>query len=94
MMKTETMKQNRIEIRVDGETKKLIEKAARILGESISAYVVRHSLEAAMQDIREHETLELTGKDGELFYSLITNPPKPNDRLVELMHYDSQEQGD
>ena len=94
MMKMDTTKQNRIEIRVDGETKKLIEKAAQILGESISAYVVRHSLKAAMQDIREHETLELTGKDGELFYSLITNPPKPSNSLAELMHYDSREQGD
>ncbi len=85
MLKTKTTKQDRIEIRVDKNNKNLIEKAAQLLGESTSSYVLRHSLRAAIHDIGEQETLVLTGKDKELFYSLITNPPKPNKNLVNLM---------
>ena len=85
MIKTNTTKQNRIEIRVDKNNKNLIEKAAQLLGESTSSYVLHHSFRAAIQDIGQHETLVLTGKDKELFYSLITNPPKPNKNLVNLI---------
>ena len=86
MIKTKTTKQTRIEIRVNRENKNLIEKAAQFVGESTSSYMLRHSLKAAIGDVKEHETLILTGNDRELFHSLITSPLKPNKNLVNLMN--------
>ena len=44
-----------------------------------------------MQDIKEHETLVLSGRDSQVFYSLVANPPEPNRNLVNLMKDHSQE---
>ena len=77
-------KTSRIELRTDIESKKLIEKAARLKGQTISAYILSQSIAAAQKEIEHLETITLADEGRDLFYSLITNPPAPNKALKKL----------
>ncbi len=82
-------KSSRIEIRTDEETKRLIEKAASYTGKTISSYILSESLSSAKKDIEQMESIFLGDEDRDVFYSLITNPPAPNEALKNLFNSDS-----
>lgn len=82
-------KTSRIEIRANEEAKNLIEKAASITGKTISAYMLNKALASAKKDIEQMESISLGNKDRDMFYSLITNPPSPNEALKNLFNSDS-----
>lgn len=82
-------KSSRIEIRTQPEIKRIIEKAAAINGETISSYILRLSLSSAKRDIEQGETLILGNKDSDIFFSLVSDPPEPNEALRKLMKSDS-----
>ena len=82
-------KSSRIEIRTNPEIKQIIEKAAGIKGETISAYILNLSLSSARKDIEQMESITVGNKDRDMFYSLIVNPPAPNKALKNLMQSDS-----
>jgi len=84
-------KTNRIDLRVNQEQKDLLEMAASIKGISLSAYLLANCLEIAQADIAKHQKLVLSDRDRDLFLSLIVNPPKPNQDLVEAMEEFQQE---
>ena len=84
-------KTNRIDLRVSKEQKELLETAASIKGISLSAYLLANCLEIAKADIAKHQKLVLSDRDRDLFLSLIANPPKPNQDLVEAMKEFQQE---
>ena len=48
-------------------------------------------MEIAKADIAKHQKLVLSNRDRDLFLSLIANPPKPNQDLVEAMQEFQQE---
>ena len=48
-------------------------------------------LEIAKADIAKHQKLVLSDRDRDLFLSLIANPPKPKQDLVEAMQEFQQE---
>lgn len=74
-------KKDRIQIRIDLNAKKTIERAAHYSRKSISEFVISQSLAAAEELIREHENITLSGADWELFYNMLVKPPKPNETL-------------
>lgn len=82
-------KASRIEIRANEEAKKLIEKAASITGKTISAYMLNNALASAKKDIEQLESITLGNKDRDMFYSLLVNPPAPNEALKKLFNSDS-----
>lgn len=82
-------KASRIEIRTDEEVKKLIEKAASITGNTISAYMLNNALASAKKDIEQMESISLDNNDRDMFYSLLTNPPAPNEALKNLFDSES-----
>ncbi|MBB6480881.1 DUF1778 domain-containing protein [Spirochaeta isovalerica] len=82
-------KASRIEIRANEEAKNLIEKAASITGKTISAYMLNNALASAKKDIEQMESISLGNKDRDMFYSLISNPPAPNEALKKLFNSDS-----
>ncbi len=82
-------KSSRIEIRTNPEIKQIIEKAAGIKGETISAYILGKSLSSARKDIEQMESITVGNNDRDMFYSLLTNPPAPNKALKNLMQSDS-----
>ena len=84
-------KSSRIEIRTNEETKQLIEKAAGITGKTISSYILSKSLSSAKKDIEQMESIIVGNKDRNMFYSLITNPPAPNEALKKLFNSNSSQ---
>lgn len=80
-MATETVKQERMHIRIDALSKQKLEKAAAYANRSLSEFVLRQALHGADEVIHEHETLTLNEADWELFLNALENPPKPNARL-------------
>ncbi len=75
------IKKDRMQIRIDSHTKKIIERAAGYSHKSISEFVISHSLAAAERLLEEHEKITLSDADWEVFYDALANPPKPNKAL-------------
>lgn len=78
-------KEERIDIRVDDETKELIEKAASIAGMTVSSFTLYMTLHAAKEKILEHGRLSLSNADRDLFIDTVLNPPKANKALRKAM---------
>jgi uncharacterized protein (DUF1778 family) len=74
-------KKERLEARVSAEQKELFMRAAALQGGTLTEFVVRSLQEAASRTIREHEIMELTAQDREVFIETLLNPPGPNERL-------------
>ena len=79
----EAIKQERIHIRLDADTKTRLEKAARFVHKSLSEFVLSHALDSANTVIEEHEKINLTQKDWHIFLDALDNPPAPNNKLKE-----------
>ncbi len=77
-------KDERLEIRVKPNDKKVLEEAASSCGISLSSFVTLHSLKAAKEELESNQIV-LSKKDAELLGSLIQNPPKPNAALKTLL---------
>lgn len=81
MSETPIAKDSRIDLRVTGEQKALLEQAASIKGVSLSAYTLLHLLPLAQQDIKNQEKLTLSNRDRDLFLSALENPPMLKGKL-------------
>jgi uncharacterized protein (DUF1778 family) len=81
MTNAETIKQQRMHIRLDSLSKQKLERAAAYVHKSLSEFVLGQALHAADEVIYEHETLTLTQADCDVFLDALENPPKPNAKL-------------
>ncbi len=81
MPTTETIKQERMHIRLDTLSKQKLEKAASYSHKKLSEFVLSQSLAAAETIIIEHEQLTLSNHDWELFLDALENPPTKNTKL-------------
>ncbi len=71
-------KQQRLEVRVTRAQKRLIERAARLRGTSLTDFVVSSTQQAATATINAHESLTLRDEAREVFVNTLLNPPAPN----------------
>ena len=83
MATTETVKQERMHIRLDTLSKQKLERAAAYTHKSLSEFVLGQALYAADEVIHEHETLTLNEDDWEVFLDALDNPPKPSAKLKQ-----------
>jgi uncharacterized protein (DUF1778 family) len=73
----------RLEARITGEQKKLIDLAAAYQGRSVSDFVVQTVQQAAIAVVQEHETMRLSRQQSEAFVKALLEPSKPNEALQE-----------
>lgn len=88
LAKTERRTPSRVErlgFRVDEETKKLIERAARLSRRKVSDFCVTVLADTARRTIAEHETLTLSASDRKAFFEALINPPEPSARLARAL---------
>lgn len=78
-------KKSRVDLRLESMNKALLENAAQLTGQSLSSFILEASLREARKTIQEHEVIELTRRDWEIFQNLILNPPPPNEKLKSEM---------
>ncbi len=83
MAKTEKM--DRIDLRVTRDQKQVLARAAVLSGLSMSSFLLAKELYEAKKIVSKSESIVLSDRDRDMFYSLLQNPPKPNKNLVKLM---------
>jgi len=85
MPTSETIKQERMHIRLDTLSKQKLEKAANYSHKKLSEFVLSQSLAAAETIITEHEQLTLSEPDWNLFLDALENPPAKNAKLTDAL---------
>ena len=85
MTHSATSRSERINLRLDADAKRRIERAASFEGRSVSSFVLDSALSSADKAIREHERMVLSKRDAEVFFDAILNPPRPNEALREAL---------
>jgi uncharacterized protein (DUF1778 family) len=90
MPTTAIRKVERIEARVNAETKALCQEAANLEGRSLTDFIVASALESARRVIRERELLDLSRRDRKALVASLLNPPAPNRRLRDAARYYDQ----
>jgi uncharacterized protein (DUF1778 family) len=81
-MNMSTLQQTaRLDIRLDPERKGLIEQAARLFGQSVSAFTVSSAVREAHRVVEQFGSLTLSDADRTAFLEALDSPPKANARL-------------
>lgn len=75
----------RINLRTSAEAKAMIERAAALMGTTVSSFMLQNAYESARRIVSENATLFLTQRDFEAFVASIDNPPRPKAALRKLM---------
>jgi uncharacterized protein (DUF1778 family) len=73
----------RITARVSGRARVTLEQAARLLGSTVSQFLVQTAYEEAQRVIELESVIRLSQKDAWKVLVLADNPPKPKKRLKE-----------
>ena len=81
MARTSGLKRDRMHLRVDAVTKRMLERAAAYEQTSISDFVLANAVQAATRVIEMREQAPLAAADWDVFYDALINPPEPNERL-------------
>jgi len=71
----------RIDLRTSSEIKELIVRAASTAGVSLSAFLIASAQERAKQILAESETLTLSPRDWDAFFTALDNTDKPRPKL-------------
>lgn len=75
----------RINLRTSPEAKALIERAAMLMGTTVSAFMLQNAYEAARRVVADNDTLLLSQKAFEEFVTHCEKPTKPTKALQRLM---------
>ncbi len=76
-----TVNNERITARVNEHIKATLTTAADLTGATLNQFLVQSALEKAEQIIEKDKLIQLSQQDTQLFFKLLDNPPKPNDKL-------------
>ena len=80
-----TNESSRINLRTSADAKAMIERAAALMGTTVSGFMLQNAYEAARRIVADNDTLMLSQRDFEAFVAACENPPPPNPALLELM---------
>lgn len=75
-------KSERIAVRVTPAIKKRIERAAGLVGRSVSDFATEALQERADTVIHDHFVLELSDRDMDALLAALENPPPPNEAML------------
>lgn len=87
------VRSSRLGFRVDVQTKKLVERAAALERRSLTDFCISALTEATQATISRHETLLLSERDREVFFTSLVHPSKPNARLRRAFRSANQQIG-
>ena len=75
----------RINLRATREAKQVIEQAAALTGTTLSAFMLQHAYEKALNLIEQQQRITLNTADWERLNQALENPAKANDELKALL---------
>lgn len=82
---TPTTESARINLRTSPEAKALIERAASLMGTTVSGFMLQNAYEAARRVVADNDTLVLSQQAFDAFIAACENPSEPNEALRALM---------
>lgn len=85
MPTTKTVDSARINLRTSPEAKALIERAAAIMGSTVSSFMLQNAYDAARRIVAEKDSLMLSQAAFDAFVATCEQPPEPTQALVDLM---------
>lgn len=71
----------RLEVRLDARRKAMVERAAQLLGQTVSSFTASTLTREAQEVIERFGAVSLSDADRDAFLKALDNPPKPNARL-------------
>ena len=75
----------RINLRTSPEAKALIERAAALMGSTVSSFMLQNAYEAAARLVAQQDVMTLSDRDRDAFLNALENPPEPTPALIDLM---------
>ena len=75
----------RINLRTSPQAKALIERAAAIMGSTVSSFMLQNAYEAASRVVTHNDTLMLSQEAFAAFIAAGEQPAEPTDALIKLM---------
>jgi uncharacterized protein (DUF1778 family) len=75
------MNGTRLDIRLNPDTKELIQEAAMLRNQTVTQFVVSTLAESAGKVVAEHARAALSDRDRDLFLQLLDDAPPPNQAL-------------
>lgn len=75
----------RINLRTSPQAKALIERAAAIMGSTVSGFMLQNAYEAALRLVAQQDVITLSDHDRDAFLKALENPPEPTQALIDLM---------
>ena len=80
-----TAKDERLQIRVDPDAKRLLERAAEISHQSVSAFVLHAAAMHAEHTLAERSRIGLSARAAGAFSEALARPARVNERLAEAL---------
>lgn len=81
------VKNNRINIRLSNDDKSILELAAQLNKQSLSAYIYDIAMKQAELDIKKNEKIVLADRERDILLNALDNPPLPNKALRDLFKW-------
>ena len=75
----------RINLRTSPEAKALIERAAALMGSTVSSFMLQNAYEAARRIVADKDTLMLSQAAFDDFVAVCEQPAEPTQALIDLM---------
>ncbi len=82
-MSNTAKKDDRVTTRIPRNVKNTLEQAANITGATLNQFIVQAALKEAQQILEAERVINLSEKDAETVFSLLENPPEPNENLKQ-----------
>jgi uncharacterized protein (DUF1778 family) len=80
-----TIKEQRLQIRVDSQRKQLLERAADVAHQNLSTFVLGAASRHAEEVLAERPVIELSPQAAKAFSDALAQPARVNERLAEAL---------
>ena len=84
-MQTVHLKNARVEFKTTQDIKALMQNAANAMGLDLSSFLISVVTKEAKKILKEEKILSLNSKEWQDFEKVLSNPPKANTELKNLM---------
>ncbi len=85
MPATSSLSEARINLRTSPEAKALVERAAALLGTTVSSFMLQNAYEAALRVVQGSDHVKLSQQAFDAFVLACEQPAQPTQALRELM---------
>lgn len=80
----------RINLRLKSNAKRLIERAAGFEGKTVSHFILSSALDRAEKTVQAHETMTLNSEQSEMFLEALSRPVRFNRELTQALEEHEQ----